>query len=633
MKRFLAMLVLMGSAVAQSPSVGRAGCTENISGDLICAPIGGKLKLFDGIDASKRVQFDLSAISPGATRNATVPNGDFTFVVPFACTNQFVTAANSSGEFICSTVQYSQISGTPTLPQNTSSTAHQWFNSFNAVTGAFGKSQPDYSDLTGTPTLPANTSATAHQFFTSYSSAAGTFTKAQPDYSDLTGTPVLAHTITAVAHKWLNSYDCPSGIFTQTQPDYSDLTGTPALPANTSATAHQFFTAYNSATGAFSKAQPSYADISGTPALEYQTVQDEGAALTQRASINFSGAGVSCADDAGNAATKCTVPGGGGSPTEVQVNGVDTTAQTPINFQNGANITASNVGAGNIEFDLTGTIPAALLPNPSATTLGGIESLAASGSHWINSISTSGVPSSTQPAFSDLSGSATCAQLPAITGDITTSAGSCAANITAGAVQRSDLAADAVGWQFLGCTSVGASTGCTNIASGSTINVTPTIARRHYYIRFVIAGYSGTGVARAEFGNTTTVDTGTNYAFGGLNIASGTSTAPTVSGVGSGSTAQEGVPVSGSPTTAGRFVQLQISNAGARIKYFTIETSGVGASAAVTPNFAHIAGTWNNTTNGVGIIQFKACSATTGSCSTVNFLTGTTLTVWGRDDN
>ena len=33
---------------------------------------------------------------------------------------------------------------------------------------------------------------------------------------------------------------------------------------------------------------------------------------------------------------------------------------------------------------------------------------------------------STQPAFTDLSGSATCAQLPALTGDTTTSSGSCA---------------------------------------------------------------------------------------------------------------------------------------------------------------------------------------------------------------
>ncbi len=51
----------------------------------------------------------------------------------------------------------------------------------------------------------------------------------------------------------------------------------------------------------------------------------------------------------------------------------------------------------------TGTVPAARLPNPSSSTLGGIQSLAAVTSKWINTISTSGVPSATQPAESDLS--------------------------------------------------------------------------------------------------------------------------------------------------------------------------------------------------------------------------------------
>ncbi len=54
------------------------------------------------------------------------------------------------------------------------------------------------------------------------------------------------------------------------------------------------------------------------------------------------------------------------------------------------------------------------LPVPSATTLGGTESAAAVAHEWINSISTAGVPALSQPTFSDLSGAATLAQLPAI---------------------------------------------------------------------------------------------------------------------------------------------------------------------------------------------------------------------------
>lgn len=46
-----------------------------------------------------------------------------------------------------------------------------------------------------------------------------------------------------------------------------------------------------------------------------------------------------------------------------------------------------------------------VLPNPSASTLGGVESAAPVTHQWINSISTSGVPALSQPGFGDLSGS------------------------------------------------------------------------------------------------------------------------------------------------------------------------------------------------------------------------------------
>jgi hypothetical protein len=46
--------------------------------------------------------------------------------------------------------------------------------------------------------------------------------------------------------------------------------------------------------------------------------------------------------------------------------------------------------------------------------------------NFLTAISAAGVISKSQPSFANLSGSATCAQLPALTGDTTTSAGSCA---------------------------------------------------------------------------------------------------------------------------------------------------------------------------------------------------------------
>ena len=64
--------------------------------------------------------------------------------------------------------------------------------------------------------------------------------------------------------------------------------------------------------------------------------------------------------------------------------------------------------------DLAGTLAPAQCPNPSASTTGCVESLAATASKWINTISTLGVPSATQPSFTDIAGSATLAQLPSI---------------------------------------------------------------------------------------------------------------------------------------------------------------------------------------------------------------------------
>ncbi len=50
----------------------------------------------------------------------------------------------------------------------------------------------------------------------------------------------------------------------------------------------------------------------------------------------------------------------------------------------------------------TGTVPAARLPNPSASSLGGIQSAAAQGSKWIDSISIAGVPHLSQVQDTDL---------------------------------------------------------------------------------------------------------------------------------------------------------------------------------------------------------------------------------------
>ena len=129
------------------------------------------------------------------------------------------------------------------------------------------------------------------------------------------------------------------------------------------------------------------------------------------------------------------------------------------------------------------------LPNPSASTLGGIQSLAGVASNWIRQISTTGVPTASQPAFTDISGTATTGQLPS-TSSILDLLGSTQGNVlyrngtvwtvlapgTAGQVLTTAGAAANPSW-----TSVGGTGTVTNIAtsgglSGGPITTTGTVS-------------------------------------------------------------------------------------------------------------------------------------------------------------
>jgi hypothetical protein len=150
------------------------------------------------------------------------------------------------------------------------------------------------------------------------------------------------------------------------------------LPETTGVTAHKWLNSYSASTGLFTAAQPAFTDISGTastaqiPSLAASKITSGQLALAQ-----------------------------GGTDADLSATGG--TSQVLKQTSSGAAITV-----GQLAFtDISGSVAASQLPNPSASTLGGIESIAAVSHKWINTISTSGVPGLTQPAAADLSDTAT----------------------------------------------------------------------------------------------------------------------------------------------------------------------------------------------------------------------------------
>jgi len=85
------------------------------------------------------------------------------------------------------------------------------------------------------------------------------------------------------------------------------------------------------------------------------------------------------------------------NPSSASLGGVESLAVVSHNFMTGISTSGVPSQAQPAFTDISGALAASQLPNPSASSLGGIESLSATSHQWINAISTSGVPSSTQP--------------------------------------------------------------------------------------------------------------------------------------------------------------------------------------------------------------------------------------------
>ena len=106
---------------------------------------------------------------------------------------------------------------------------------------------------------------------------------------------------------------------------------------------------------------------------------------------------------------------GCGAGSIFQVGGTGLTSSTTINFQAGTLIGITNPSAGNISIAFTGTMP---------VTLGAVAH-----NFFTSYTSSTGVFTAAQPAFTDISGSVAAGQMPALTGDVTSSAGNVATTV------------------------------------------------------------------------------------------------------------------------------------------------------------------------------------------------------------
>lgn len=108
----------------------------------------------------------------------------------------------------------------------------------------------------------------------------------------------------------------------------------------------------------------------------------------------------------------------GAAPTADGFIGVNVTNHTLVSGSNGTTLVQAAAATGTntattcsnqvvtavsgIAAPTCTALTGSFLPNPSASTLGGVESLVSTSHQWINTISTSGVPSSTQPTLADI---------------------------------------------------------------------------------------------------------------------------------------------------------------------------------------------------------------------------------------
>ena len=247
----------------------------------------------------------------------------------------------------------------------------------------------------------------------------GTISLLPPTLSVIGGVKAVA----PVSHNWINSIDT-SGVPALSQPAFTDVSGQ-ATTSQLPSISNNFLLGNTSG----STGPPSGVSLSSLIDSAFGNAQGDilyrGASawtvLTPGTSGNFlktQGAAANPVWAAGNAGTVTSVGLFDGSTLPIySISNSPVTTSGTLQFTLNAQ-SANQVFAG----PTTGVasqpgfraLVGADLPNPSAATLGGVESIAPVSHNFLTSISTSGVPAQAQPAFTDISGQATTSQLPSI---------------------------------------------------------------------------------------------------------------------------------------------------------------------------------------------------------------------------
>jgi hypothetical protein len=108
------------------------------------------------------------------------------------------------------------------------------------------------------------------------------------------------------------------------------------------------------------------------------------------------------------------------------------------------------------------------LPLPASSTLGGVKSATAAANQFQTGIDTTGAPTFAQPGFTNLSGSVQASQMPAHTGDVTSTAGAVVLTIASNVVTNAKMA------QMAANTLKGNNTGST--ANGADLTISQVIS-------------------------------------------------------------------------------------------------------------------------------------------------------------